>query len=1521
MNTLLCFLAAAALSFDPTATETLRIAVDKRDAGAATAAIARGADVNAAVRGTPLLHAAAGSGQRALVEALIEAGADVDAPSAAGTALHAAAPLPDPECLKALLNAGADANAIDGSKRTALHIAAAKGAVGGAQALLSAGANPTAKDGEGKTPLDVSKQDKQAAIAALLAPSTVDLSKVVRIAAGADLQAAIQDATEAHVFLLAPGTYTGPIAVRGKMVRLKGDPSGKSVISGSTQQAAVYVSDKGKLTIENVHFRTGGQMEVGIFANDAEVTVRHCAFDQIPKYGCYAEKAVLRISDSRFTDNAGVSVGGLSGATIELRRCLFQSGKDAAVIGQESASVAISECQFERCVMAVSVRGGQTEIRSNAFTGATANPSPKPAFVVENASSIVFAGNLITNAKQGVVLRGQMTTPAAVARNVILNADVGVYAELTIDGKRPPLLFTRNTICNAVQGGLFLDKTSHARVTGSVLAATADGYALAMREGSGLHLDAVAAFAPKRPLVFDNCKPPVATLRRLCVIGGPVDLSAPGIATDETTLRMQQITTTTDSGARLQQAAENVIAAARTSSPDKPEALAQTAATLAAEVTYARQRAEQLASLTLNVKDQLGASGPIGFAVYEADSKAEEPPVAESIEPGPVSLPAGEYRVAVPELGDLTKRVKLTAAAAAAETIAAPGSLWLTFKGKRDQPPVRLLLPLKSPQAMREAVARIRLNRLASGVAAMPRPDVPRDQVESALSLARAHLPSLAKPLTKAANVKDEDHWQALTRKRWAQNAAWRILNVAGSAADFDLIVNHTGAESFYQKLCSAAIIANIEARLDTLPNGRLATIARGNDPAWARAAAMQLHEHGVTAADDVIVAALNDPAGDAASFAAFTMLDTPRRDVLEAMRGILDRSLTKTKADDPSAANRSGNVTSAVFLYLLAYGDSGDAKRIAAIPLDDWHAPFLSALAADPVPLGRYVGNLKFFDTLRDMVPYLRHLPAKGSAGGTSARPSDVTAAFEDIVWNNAGGDSDPKKSRPALNRHRALISFCLPNAVPARFFAEGSQLIPETTWVPEVLYPGKADEFMKAIAKGSQHDDYESQVDYLTPEEFTRAATAAKLAEALPHFEVYQAAHRICTRGFFYLRDNYHDGVERRPYTLRLKDGSGSLSGVLEVRPWQVEDRLRFAVRVVQTPHYSAGDFISAAMLKDGQFGQWAHHKFVINGGAALPGRLQLKRGDADVPLQACGKTTDGALLYEAAAGRSPAGLMLHVNLAFPDQPATLSFDLGTSDHARRLRALEQRLTHLEKAQRWVDAGRVLQAMGRFTEAGDRYQRAIAADPKRTDLADISIRMFSENGLHDRAAAILRDQVAARPKDAAAWRDLAGELYLARAYRDAAEAADQALALNATDKPAQLMRAIALFLKGDRASAVSSLEPITTELPQMTPLHHLAQAGDKRNDEKLRAYYGGLKEPERNVVGVLLGYGEASAIAPSLAEAAQVCRLWTFAGYKQLQSGNKEEARMAFSSALATGQERQLEYHMARLELDQLK
>ncbi|MGE0814197.1 MAG: ankyrin repeat domain-containing protein [Vicinamibacterales bacterium] len=186
--TLAAALAWAAPAAAQPAGHALVLAAMQRDAAAARALLATGADVNAADGdGTTALHWAAYHGDVDLARALLAAGAKVNAASRIGgmTALHMAARNGHAAIVALLLEAGADAREANGNGTTVLMAAAGSGSAEAVTRLLDAGADVNAVDAtNGQSALMfAAARNAEAAIRVLLArgadPSAA--TKVVRL--------------------------------------------------------------------------------------------------------------------------------------------------------------------------------------------------------------------------------------------------------------------------------------------------------------------------------------------------------------------------------------------------------------------------------------------------------------------------------------------------------------------------------------------------------------------------------------------------------------------------------------------------------------------------------------------------------------------------------------------------------------------------------------------------------------------------------------------------------------------------------------------------------------------------------------------------------------------------------------------------------------------------------------------------------------------------------------------------------------------------------------------------------------------------------------------------------------------------------------------------------------------------------------------------------------------------------------------------------------------------------------------
>lgn len=135
----------------------LKAAAVRGDAEAVSAALADGADVNAAPAGVSALHVAARLDDAEILRLLLDAGADPDARLSGGdTAAHLAVYGGGTAALAVLIEAGADAGAMGGEAygSSPAHSAAVVGNIGALQMLDDAGVDVNAGNPGGWRPVD-----------------------------------------------------------------------------------------------------------------------------------------------------------------------------------------------------------------------------------------------------------------------------------------------------------------------------------------------------------------------------------------------------------------------------------------------------------------------------------------------------------------------------------------------------------------------------------------------------------------------------------------------------------------------------------------------------------------------------------------------------------------------------------------------------------------------------------------------------------------------------------------------------------------------------------------------------------------------------------------------------------------------------------------------------------------------------------------------------------------------------------------------------------------------------------------------------------------------------------------------------------------------------------------------------------------------------------------------------------------------------------------------------------------------
>jgi hypothetical protein len=234
-------------------------------------------------------------------------GADVRVKDANGkTALHKAAEQGLSDMVKMLLDAGALPDAADKDRNTALMLAAQAGHAKVVEVLLDVGAEPEVKNNTGKTAGEMAAAGGHQPIAQQIEKDQTSRmpANAIRPPPGANLTDAIREAADGQVIVLGKGEYKGSVLVIGKKIIIRGDPSGKTILSGGDQEMVVYVGEKAHLVMENVKVLPVGNSKLSIAVIDASARIINCEFERTPGTAIHVQASEVEVRSCRFAETA-----------------------------------------------------------------------------------------------------------------------------------------------------------------------------------------------------------------------------------------------------------------------------------------------------------------------------------------------------------------------------------------------------------------------------------------------------------------------------------------------------------------------------------------------------------------------------------------------------------------------------------------------------------------------------------------------------------------------------------------------------------------------------------------------------------------------------------------------------------------------------------------------------------------------------------------------------------------------------------------------------------------------------------------------------------------------------------------------------------------------------------------------------------------------------------------------------------------------------------------------------------------
>jgi tetratricopeptide (TPR) repeat protein len=762
-----------------------------------------------------------------------------------------------------------------------------------------------------------------------------------------------------------------------------------------------------------------------------------------------------------------------------------------------------------------------------------------------------------------------------------------------------------------------------------------------------------------------------------------------------------------------------------------------------------------------------------------------------------------------------------------------------------------------------------------------------------------------------------------------------KILAAVGTGADARRLVEAAAKDSVLMAR-RIAVAAYIENRLGILGSGAVAAAVRGKNRALALHAALNLHYFGFDAGDAVLVDYLKSPKDTAlAGKAAQALLDTPRADILKAMRTVVDIALkAQTEKGNSGAVVNTAKAPAA--LYLLTHGGTEDRKRVAMLEMYNRFIPHLTLATTDPAPLIDYLQLYmtgfepqfakyqidQWSGEFAELCPMFRQLPRRKRARMEKA----IERAFVNVGMrfriSGRTSNSDRISSRAF---HSVDVGDCRATGSAASIVYKGTEVFFRSkTWIP--MPSATAKTLKSKYYWSNQRLDFEPHADVVKGINKHHPKDDGKR-------DIFLAYHAIATNAELIGRDRQPDGADRRAFILTNKaNPPGALAAVVSMRPELIGDRLRVSLAFDLASHTQS----SLALMMDPPTRSF--ERYLASRGKGIIKRLFLRRGDRTIAMTAAKDDGKGNFVFEATLkNRSLGNLDLHVELQVFDTVWPLRFGLYASDYARKLNRAEIRLAATAKTakaqpgdlRQLVGWGHALQGTGRLDAARAKYQKALALKPQDANLWFTLSDMYARRGLFGDAAKILRKAVAALPKNGDLRFELANDLYRSGAYGAAAAAFGKLAILEPKNERWKWWQATNQFLAGDRKAAISFFRGTKTkyQLRRTALLRYIAaklggSAADVAAAEaQLKTQ---LKGREKTVEGSLYGlYARMTAppqVFKSARTPAQQCQAHVYVGYRQLVDGKKKEARKRLQAALEVCGANKLEYRLAEAELGRL-
>ncbi|MEE8515317.1 MAG: right-handed parallel beta-helix repeat-containing protein, partial [Alphaproteobacteria bacterium] len=164
---------------------------------------------------------------------------------------------------------------------------------------------------------------------------------------GTDLRGATARASDGATIVLGPGTYPGVINIKGKSLTIKGDPGGKTVLTGAKSQMIVRIVGNGRLTLSNVTFKTRSKDGFAVYVKGGKATITDCRAKATIQPAFYADGGRIEVVRCSLTDLKGSGVVGTNKSTIKVRDSVLSGVARGGIIIRKASLGEVTGTRFE----------------------------------------------------------------------------------------------------------------------------------------------------------------------------------------------------------------------------------------------------------------------------------------------------------------------------------------------------------------------------------------------------------------------------------------------------------------------------------------------------------------------------------------------------------------------------------------------------------------------------------------------------------------------------------------------------------------------------------------------------------------------------------------------------------------------------------------------------------------------------------------------------------------------------------------------------------------------------------------------------------------------------------------------------------------------------------------------------------------------------------------------------------------------------------------------------------------------